>query len=152
MHSKKHGKAKSRKPIVELGKPPEGGMSGKQVEELIVGYAKQGMNQALIGETLKKKHNVPYIRQYTGKRLLEILKEHKVASAMPSDLLDLMKRAVNMRVHLDRNKQDVHNTVRLRRVESKIWRLAKYYTREGQLPENWKYDPKEAALTIKGKS
>jgi small subunit ribosomal protein S15 len=151
MHSKKHGKAKSRKPVVELGKPPEG-VSSKQVEELVVSYAKQGVPQAMIGEKLKKEHGILYVKQATGKRMHQILDEHKVAPQIPQDLLDLMKRAVGMRAHIERNKQDIHNTVRLHRAESKIWRLTRYYVREGKLPENWKYDPNEAALIIKGKA
>ncbi len=153
MHSKKHGKAKSRKPVVELGKIPEGAeVTKEQVVELIVKYAKQGMGPAQIGEKLKREHKVPYVRQYTGKRLVEILDEHKLSGDIPSDLMNLMKTAVGMHNHLDRNKQDKHNVMRLRRVESKIWRLTKYYVREGKLPEHWKYDPKQAELIIKGKA
>ena len=152
MHSKKHGKAKSRKPVVELGTmPADSSVTKEQVEELIVKYAKQGMGPAAIGEKLKLEHNVPYVRQYTGKRLLEILKEKKLAPQIPSDLMDLMRTAVTMRAHLGKNKQDVYNTVRLKRIESKIWRLTRYYVREGALPDAWKYDPKQAELLIKGK-
>jgi small subunit ribosomal protein S15 len=39
----------------------------------------------------------------------------------------------------------------LHRIESKIKRLSRYYARMGTIPENWKYDPKEAELLIKGK-
>jgi len=34
-------------------------------------------------------------------------------------------------------------------IESRIRRLGKYYVREGQLPEGWRYNPREAALLIK---
>lgn len=152
MHSKHRGKAKSRKPVVEIGKAPAGAeLTKQQVEELIVKYAKQGMGPALIGEKLKRKHNVPYVRQITGKRLVAILEENKLSGEIPSDLMDLMRTAVGMRNHLGKNKQDVANTVRLRRIESKIWRLTKYYVREGKLPEQWKYDPAQAELLIRGK-
>ena len=153
MHSKKHGKAKSRKPVVELGKVPETvNMTKEEVESLIVNYAKQGIGPAQIGERLKNEHKIPYVRQYTGKRLTEILKEKKLAGAIPSDLMDLMKSAVTVRNHLEKNRQDKYNALRLKRIESKIWRLTRYYVREGALPENWKYDPKQAELLIKGKA
>jgi ribosomal protein S15P/S13E len=42
---------------------------------------------------------------------------------MPPDLMDLMKKAVNTNAHLAKNKQDKNNRTRLRRIESKIWRL-----------------------------
>ncbi|MGC8649080.1 MAG: 30S ribosomal protein S15 [Candidatus Micrarchaeia archaeon] len=152
IHGKGHGKSKSKKPYVsEFGKIPEGtNISKEEIEQLIVDYAKKGISPSLIGEKLKKEHNVPYIRLYTGKKLNQILKENKLNTEIPSDLLSLMKKAVNMREHLASNKQDKHNTLRLKRTESKIWRLVRYYIREGYLPEDWKYDPAKAELIIKG--
>lgn len=153
MHSKKKGKSKSRKPVVEIGVIPSGSQVTKtQIEELIVGYAKQGMSPALIGERLKRDHGIPYIRQFTGMRLMEILQEKHLAGEIPPDLMDLMRTAVTMHNHLNKNKQDKINFIRLKRIESKIWRLTKYYVREGVLPDNWRYDPKEAELLIKGKA
>ncbi len=153
IHGKGHGKAKSRKPIVELGKiPSDATVTAQQVEELIERYAKQGMSPALIGERLKNEHKIPYVRQYTGKRMLDILKEKKLLGEIPPDLMDLMRSAVTMRKHLEKNAQDKHNMLRLRRTESKIWRLTKYYVGSGALPTGWKYDPKQAELLIKGKA
>jgi small subunit ribosomal protein S15 len=150
MHGRGHGKSKSRKPTVELAMPKDAGITKHEIENLVEKYAKQGMGPAQIGEKLKKEHNVPYVRQYTGKRLQVILKEKNLAGAIPADLMQLMKRAVTVHKHLEKNKQDKHNALRLRRVESKIWRLTKYYVRTGSLPQGWRYDPKEAELLIKG--
>jgi small subunit ribosomal protein S15 len=147
MHSKRHGKAKSRKPLAEeLEKP---GIDRKEVEEIIVNYAKQGMGPAMIGQKLKSEHNVPYIKHYMGRRLADILEEKGLKGQMPADLMDLMKKAVNLNAHLDANKQDKSNTVRLKRIESKIWRLTKYYIRTGALPQGWRYDAQQAKLLIK---
>ena len=52
--------------------------------------------------------------------------------------------------NLEKNHNDTHNKVRLIRTESKIWRLTKYYKRRGVLPADWAYDPKTAALLVKG--
>lgn len=150
MHSKKRGKSKSRKPAPEDIKVPENAPSRERIEEIVIGYAKQGMNQTLIGEKLKREHNVPYVKHMMGRRLGKILEEKGVASQLPVDLLNLMKRAVKMHAHIEKNKQDIHNTIRLRRVESKIWRLTKYYIRKGALPADWRYDPQKAELLIKG--
>ena len=92
-----------------------------------------------------------YIKHLLGKRLGKVLAEKGVAGSMPADLMDLMKKAVNLRNHLSHNKHDKGNTLGLQRVEAKIWRLTKYYTREGKLPAGWRYDPEQAALLIKGK-
>ncbi len=151
MHGKSRGKSKSRKPVVEIGVMPDGSSSTKaEIEGLIEKYAREGMGPARIGEMLKKGHNVPYIRQYTGRRMLQILREKGLAGDIPADLMDLMKKAVGIRKHLDKNRQDKHNALRLRRIESKIWRLTKYYVSEGTLPAGWKYDPQKAELLIKG--
>ncbi|MDE1810593.1 MAG: 30S ribosomal protein S15 [Candidatus Micrarchaeota archaeon] len=152
MHSKGHGNSKSRKPVMETTQLPQGVPGKEEIEGFIVEYAKQGMTPQMIGQTLKTKHNVPYIKHIMGKRLVMILKEKKLSSPMPYDMLDLMKKAVNMRHHMDKNKQDASNKLRLSRTEAKIWRLAKYYMRKGTLPGDWRYDPKQAELLIKGSS
>ncbi len=151
LHTKGKGHAKSRKPEVEIGTMLEGlKLSKEEIDVLIEKYAKQGMHQAMIGQVLKDKHGAPYIKQIFGKRLGQILEEKGLKSPLPQDMLDLIKKAVNMRKHLKANHKDVHNTVRLKRVESKIWRLTKYYKKTGVLPPDWKYEPEQAALLIKG--
>ena len=109
------------------------------------------MSPALIGETLKTKHNVKYIKQAIGMRLLEFLSEKKLNGEIPSDMIDLIRKAITMRKHIEKNKQDVYGKIRLIRIESKIWRLVKYYRRIGSIPENWKYDPSTAELLIKNR-
>ena len=54
-----------------------------------------------------------------------------------------------MREHLRTNRSDRHNRTKLIHVESKIGRLVKYYTRNGRLPADWKYDPETAQLLVK---
>lgn len=152
LYSKKHGRSKSRKPVKEAVRLPEGAPSKEQLGELIEKYAKQGIAPALIGEKLKREHNAPYIKVILGESLTSFLKKKGLAGKMPADIFELMRKAVTMHDHLERNKQDVHCKTRLHRVESKIWRLTKYYTREGALPKGWKYDPQQAALLIKGSS
>ena len=150
MHTGKHGKSKSRKPVVEIGVPPaDAKLTAAEIEGLIVEYSKQGLGPELIGQHLKDKHGVPYVRQITGKRLVQIMDEKHISKELPADLLNLMKKAVGMRKHLGSNKQDTHNRIRLGRTESKIWKLSNYYKREGKLPKGWKYDPEQAALIIK---
>lgn len=150
MHTGKHGKSKSRKPEVAIGVAPEGAkMTKHEIEKQIEEYSKQGLGPEIIGQYLKDKHGVPYIRQIMGKRLVQIMNEKGISRELPADLLNLMKKAVGMRKHLVKNKQDVHNRTRLVRTESKIMRLSKYYRKEGVLPKDWRYDPEQAALIIK---
>ncbi|MGC8662418.1 MAG: 30S ribosomal protein S15 [Candidatus Micrarchaeia archaeon] len=151
LHTKGRGRSKSRKPDVEIGKIPEDVKINKEeMEKIIDELAKQRTHQAMIGQILKEKYGVKYIKQVFGKRLSKMLEEKGLLPQLPQDLLDLMKRAVNVRTHLEKNHKDVHNKIRLVRIESKIWRLSSYYKKEGVIPSDWKYDPKAAALLIKG--
>ncbi|MDE1825843.1 MAG: 30S ribosomal protein S15 [Candidatus Micrarchaeota archaeon] len=152
MHTGGHGKAKSRKPEVEIGtRPQDLELTNGQIEEIIVGYAKQNMHQAQIGQALKDMHGVKYVKQVFGKRLGAILKAKGFATGFPQDFLDLIRKAVTMRSHLAKNHRDTYNNTRLKRVESKIWRLTKYYKSAGRIPQEWKYEPERAALLIKSK-
>ena len=151
MHTGRHGKSQSRKPDVEIGAMPEGFTGTKaETDDAIVAYAKQGMHQALIGQKLKQENGLRYVKQLYGKRLGAILKEKGYQQQYPQDFFDLLKKATVLRRHLDKNHNDVHNKVRLNRIEAKIWRLTKYYKRSGSLPEDWKYEPDKVALLIKG--
>ena len=151
MHTKKHGKAKSRKPVLGADAPRVTELTNEEIEKHIVALAKQGMSPSAIGYKLKEEHKVMYAKHVLGRRLGKVLEEKGVAGSMPPDLMDLMKKAVNLRNHLSRNKHDKGNTTGLQRVEAKIWRLTKYYSRTGKLPSGWRYDPEQAALLIKGK-
>ena len=154
MHTRKHGKSKSRKPVLDkkdFGKG-SGELSKEQIEDLIVEYAKQGTGPAQIGERLKNEHGVKYIRQATGKKLVAILEEKGLKGTIPPDMMDLMKSAVRITKHLEKNKRDVHSTIRLKRTESKIWRLTSYYIKNGVLPPKWRYNPSTAELLIRGKA
>ena len=147
MHTRKKGKSKSRK--IFSANTAEAQIDEKEIRKLVKEYAKQGMHHAMIGQVLKEKHGVPYVKSATGKRLKEILAAVDEKAEMPQDFMDLLKRAVGLRNHLKANHNDVHNKTRLNRVEAKIWRLSKYYKRVGELPSDWKYEPDKVALLIK---
>ncbi len=147
MHSKKHGKAKSRKPLAEEARQDKADVA--KIEGIIEDYAKKGIKPAMIGQKLREEHDVPYIKLMMGKTLGAILKEKGLSPQIPPDLMDLMSKAVGMHAHLEANKHDIHNRVRMGRVEAKIWRLTKYYISRGKLPKGWRYDVKQAELLIK---
>jgi small subunit ribosomal protein S15 len=148
MHSRKKGKSGSKKPAVKIV-PEWVEMSSQDVEALIVKLHKEGMQAALIGQKLRDQYGVPSIESLTGKSIKKILEAQGLAPAYPDDLLNLIKKAVNMRKHLRTHKGDGLNTTKLIHVESKIKRLAKYYRKMGMLPKNWKYEPEQAALLVR---
>ncbi|VVB77433.1 30S ribosomal protein S15 [uncultured archaeon] len=146
LHTRKHGKSKSRKPLADAVKID---VDKSKVEEAILNYSKQGMNSAQIGQSVKTDLGAGYLKPVLGKRLSQFLIEKGIKKELPDDIMSLMQKAVGMRKHLAANKRDVYGRIRLMRVESKIWRLSKYYRNTGRLPVEWKYNPEQAALMIK---
>lgn len=121
----------------------------EEIVELIVKLNKEGKSTSEIGIILRDQYGIPSTKSVMGKKITEILEENGTVFEYPEDLLNLIKRAINIREHLDENPKDIHSKRGLIKIESKIRRLVKYYTRNNVLPEGWRYDPKEAALLVK---
>lgn len=120
----------------------------EKIEELIVMLAKKGLSSAEIGLVLRDTYGIPSVREATGKKIAQIMKEKGVYPEIPEDLMNLMKRAVRLRAHLERNKKDKQSKRGLEIIESKIRSLGKYYSRKGVLPKDWSYDPEKAKLLV----
>lgn len=146
LHTRKHGKSKSRKPTLADAKLDA---DKAKVEKAILECSKQGMDGAAIGREVKEKHGAGYLKPLLGMRLDKFLSSKGVEKKIPDDLMALMRKAVGMHKHLGANHRDVYGKLRLARVEAKIGRLSKYYRNEGRLPVDWKYNPAQAALMIK---
>ena len=101
--------------------------------------AKKGVTPSQIGVLLRDSHGVAQVRSVTGNKILRILKSRGLAPEIPEDLYMLMKKAVNVRKHLERNRKDKDGKFRLILIESRIHRLARYYKSTKQIPANWKY-------------
>jgi small subunit ribosomal protein S15 len=147
MHSRKKGKSGSHRPVKKEAKWVE--YKQKEVEDLVIKYAKQGFQSARIGLILRDEYGIPSVKLVTKKTVSQILKENDLYSKLPEDLFNLLKRAVELRVHMERNKKDYQSYRGLELTESKIRRLARYYIRKGLLPGGWKYDPEKAKLLIR---
>jgi small subunit ribosomal protein S15 len=148
LHSKKRGRSGSKRPAVKVV-PDWVEYSAHEAEEFVVKMGKGGMGPTAIGMTLRDAYGIPSAETLCGKPISKILEENGVKLGYPEDLINLIKRAVNMREHLRTNRADKHNRTKLIHVESKIGRLVKYYTKNGRLPADWKYDPETAALLVK---
>ena len=77
------------------------------------------------------------------------MKEKGVAPALPEDLSNLMRRAIDLNVHLKENRGDISNRRGLMLIEAKIRRLERYYKRNGVLSKDWKYSLNTAELMLK---
>jgi len=147
MHSRKKGKSGSKKPVKKEAKWVE--YKPKEVEDLVIKYAKKGMQSAQIGVILRDQYGIPSVKLVTKKTVSQIMRDNDLYSKLPEDLFNLLKRAVELRVHLEKNKKDYQSYRGLELTESKIRRLAKYYIRRGILPKGWKYDAEQAKLLIR---
>ena len=114
----------------------------------IVSLAKKGYKPSQIGVILRDSMGIPQSRLLTGAKILRILKKNALAPEIPEDLYHLMKRAVAMRKHIEKNNRDKDSKYRLILVESKIHRLVRYYKLTKQLPATWKYDYQTALALV----
>ena len=147
MHARRRGASGSKKPL--RTEPPKWiTMTPEEVEQKVVELAKKGYQSAMIGLILRDTYGIPDVKLITGKSISKIMKEHNVYPEVPEDLLNLMRRAVNLRNHLENHPKDLHSKRGLQLIESKIKRLVKYYKRRKVLPENWKYTPETAKLLV----
>jgi small subunit ribosomal protein S15 len=147
IYSRKKGKSGSHKPPVRIV-PRWLKMKKNEVEDLVERLARQRLTSAQIGTILRDQYGIPDVKTLTNKTISEIMKEKGVYPEIPEDLLSLMRKAVNLRSHLEKNKADKHSLRGLENLESKIKRLVKYYTRKGILPKDWKYSPEKAKLIV----
>lgn len=128
MHSHKKGKSGSRR-VVYSGAPPWLSLKPEEVEGLVVKLASEGHGPSQIGLILRDSYGVPSIRNITGKKISRILLEKGVRFSRTEDLDRLVAKAERMVTHLTRNRSDRFNVHNLQLVESKIRRLARYYSR-----------------------
>ena len=148
MYARKRGRSGSSKPLKRGA--PWVKLKAAELEEIIVKLAKEGKQSAEIGVILRDQYGIPSTRDVYKKRIARIMKNHKAYNeVLPEDMYNLVRKAVNLRKHMDKNKKDYTSYRGLELTESKIRRLAKFYKREKALPEKWKWDPEKAKLWVK---
>jgi small subunit ribosomal protein S15 len=145
MHSRKKGRAGSKKPSVPA-KWVE--YKDKEVERLVVKLRKDDLQSSDIGRILRDQYGIPSVRTITGKTITKILEENELLPEMPEDLLNMLKNAVSLRDHLVKSKRDYTSKHGLELLESKIRRLIKYYRKTKRLPKNFAYEPERAKLLV----
>nr|XP_027118571.1 40S ribosomal protein S13-like [Coffea arabica] len=79
----------------------------------------------------------PFKVFWDGLASVALMKEG-FALEIPEDLYHLIKKAIAIRKHLERNRKDKDSKFRLILVERRIHRLARYYKKTKKLPPNWK--------------
>ncbi|XP_022083701.1 40S ribosomal protein S13 [Acanthaster planci] len=123
-------------------------LSAEDVKEQIFKLSKKGLSPSQIGVILRDSHGVAQVRFVTGNKILRILKAKGLAPSLPEDLYCLIKKAVAVRRHLERNRKDKDSKFRLILIESRIHRLARYYKAKRILSPNWKYESSTASALV----
>lgn len=149
MHARRKGKSGSTRPIWR--KTPEWvSYSSEEIENLVIEKAKEGLGSAQIGLILRDTYAIPSVKKITGNSITQIMNENDLGPKMPEDFLNLVRRAWNLRKHLDSgNKKDKHSRHGLQLLESKIRRLVKYYRKKGTFEQDFKYEPSNATLYLR---
>merc|ERR1712056_61198 len=123
-------------------------MKSEDVCDHICKLAKKGLTPSQIGVTLRDSFGVPQVKNLTGNKILRILKTNGLSPDLPEDLYYLIKKAVSIRKHLDKNRKDKDSKFRLILVESRIHRLARYYKRVKALSATFKYVSATASALV----
>ena len=123
-------------------------LSTDDIVEHIVKLSKKGKKPSEIGVILRDWYGVGQVRWVTGSKIMRIMKAKGFVPAIPEDLYHLIKKAVAIRKHLDRNRKDRDSKFRLILVESRIHRLARYYKAKRVLPPTWRYESANAYALI----
>ena len=147
MHSRKKGKSGSTKPV-DRTVPSWVTLKPKEVELLVVKFAKEGQSDSQIGIHLRDAYGIPSVKDLVGKSISAILKEKKIVKEIPDDLMALIKKAVLLRKHMIENHKDMSAKRGVQLTESKIRRLSSYYKETKVLPADWKYDPNKVKLYV----
>lgn len=144
MYSRRRGVSGSKKPVSKARtwiryRP-------KEVELLIFKLAKEGRPSSEIGLMLRDTYGIPDSRFITKRRVTAIIKEKGIVKELPEDLLNLIKRSVKIRKHLEENKKDMSALRGMQITDSKIKKLVKYYKTTKVLPIDWKLDTKNMRM------
>ncbi|XP_027392795.1 small ribosomal subunit protein uS15-like [Bos indicus] len=105
-------------------------LTSDNVKEQIYKLAKKGLTPSQIRVILRDSHGVVQVHFVTGNRILRILKSKRLAPDLPEDLYHLIKKAIAIQKHLERNRKDKDAKLRLILIESHIHQVARYYKNE----------------------
>ena len=136
--SSMRGGSRSTRPVSK--RPPNWVVyQPEEVQALIINLAREGKAPSQIGNILRDVHGVPLVKPIVGHGIRKVLEEASLAPRIPEDLYNLMVAATRLRRHLERNPKDFGNKRGLQLTESNIYRLTRFYKRQGLLPRDWSY-------------
>ena len=103
MHARRKGRSGSSPQTRKEN--PKWSPRGKEVGKLVMELSSEGKSSSEIGIILRDIHGVPSVKLAAGKSITSILSDGGVASSLPEDLTNLMRKAVRLGEHLKINKK-----------------------------------------------
>ncbi len=146
MHSRAKGKSGSKRPIKKV--PSWAPYKGKEVEKLVIKYAKAGKSGSQIGMILRDSYGINSVKALTEKTVTDVLNENHLQKKLPEDMISLIKKMISIKQHREKNKQDKTALRGLQLTQSKINRLVKYYRRTKLLPADWTLDTERLKMYL----
>ncbi len=122
--------------------------TGDEVEALVVKHGKNGVPPSKIGLLLRDQYGIPSVQDKTDRSITDILADNDLTGDVPEDLFNLIKKSVDIRDHLEHNRNDLVTKRSLEHTEAKIRKLVRYYIENGELPGDWRYNPNTARLLV----
>jgi len=147
IYSGKKGASGSKRPVSKV-KPKWVKQTAEEIKNLVIELAKTKYSSAAIGTVLRDKYGIPDVKLITGNTISRMVKDNKLYPDYPEDLLNLFKKVVKIKDHLNLNKADKHTKRGLLNLEAKIRRLIKYYAREEKIPKGFVYDYQKVKLLV----
>lgn len=147
MHTGRHGISSSKRPA-ERTNPEWVRYTAGEVENIIHKLAREGQTASHIGLVLRDQYGIPDVKALTGKTILKVLESKRAAPDVPEDLMNLIKKSVKIKTHIEENGQDKVSKRALQLTEAKVRRLVKYYKANEKLAADWTYDPAKIKLLI----
>ncbi len=146
MYSRDRGISGSTTPIKKI--PSWMRYKGKEIEKLIIKLAKGGNTPSEIGMVLRDTYGIHSVKAVSKKSISETLDENKLLKEIPEDLMALIKKFIEVKKHLEKNRQDKTAKRGLQLTDSKIRRLVKYYKKTKKLPADWKFEAEKVKMYV----
>ena len=102
LHTHNHGKAHSTRPS-QVKVPSWINQDPKEVEEVIIKYAKEGLTSSKIGIKLRDQYSIPLVKPIIKKTISQVLEENNLSPEIPEDLNNIVTKAVGLQKHLKSN-------------------------------------------------
>jgi len=93
LHSHNYGKSHSTRPLNPKA-PSWIKQDPKEIEELIVKYAKEDLAASQIGVKLRDQYSIPLVTPILKKSITNVLDENDLKTELPEDLNNIVKKAI----------------------------------------------------------